>query len=198
LASFPSEIKANPNGRFGSIASFWSSTEYFRSFPENGRCQGRSPCLKSANMRHERGRQLRRPYQQLETEAHHAPVMRFLWSTPYSLYRKGHAATSATRITAAASNTQRFMALRIAAKTGHCKNQIRPLGVKTGRYLAPHGNRLAIPEPFPKAAAYAHRMSVQGQTQKSRRVTRKSPSPLRTDIVCWAYQVRKAPISDLA
>jgi hypothetical protein len=143
-------------------------------------------------MRHERGRQLRRPYQQLETEAHHAPVMRFLWSTPYSLYRKGHAATSATRITAAASNTQRFMALRIAAKTGHCKNQIKPLGVKTGRYLAPHGNRLAIPEPFPKAAAYAHRMSVQGQPQTSTHPSERSAlTPLRTSSAWRSTSVKR-------
>jgi hypothetical protein len=118
--------------------------------------------------------------------------MRFLWSTPYSLYRKGHAATSATRITAAASNTQRFMALRIAAKTGHCKNQIKPLGVKTGRYLAPHGNRLAIPEPFPKAAAYAHRMSVQGQPQTSTHPSERSAlTPLRTSSAWRSTSVKR-------
>jgi hypothetical protein len=30
----------------GSIASFWSSADYFRFSPGNGHCQGRSPCLK--------------------------------------------------------------------------------------------------------------------------------------------------------
>ena len=37
--------------QFGSIASFWSSTDYFRSSPGNGHCQNRSPCLKSAKSR---------------------------------------------------------------------------------------------------------------------------------------------------
>ena len=32
----------------GSIASFWSSANYFRSSPANGHRQGRSPCLKGA------------------------------------------------------------------------------------------------------------------------------------------------------
>ena len=34
--------------RVGSIASFWSSADYFRSSPGNGHRQGRSPCLKGA------------------------------------------------------------------------------------------------------------------------------------------------------
>ena len=34
--------------RFGSIASIWSSPDYFRSSPENGHRRGRSPCLKGA------------------------------------------------------------------------------------------------------------------------------------------------------
>ena len=34
--------------RFGSIASFWLSADYFRSSPANGHRQGRSPCLKGA------------------------------------------------------------------------------------------------------------------------------------------------------
>ena len=48
--------------RNGSIASFWSSADYFRSSPGNGHCQGRSPCLKSAKsamrdrIRHANGR----------------------------------------------------------------------------------------------------------------------------------------------
>jgi hypothetical protein len=39
----------------GSIASFWSSADYFRSSPGNGHRRGRSPCLKGAKtglMRH--------------------------------------------------------------------------------------------------------------------------------------------------
>jgi len=38
--------------RLGSIAPLWPSVDYFRSFPGNGHCQGRSPCLKGANSSH--------------------------------------------------------------------------------------------------------------------------------------------------
>jgi hypothetical protein len=38
--------------RYGSVAPIWSSADYFRSSPGNGHCQGRSPCLKGASMRH--------------------------------------------------------------------------------------------------------------------------------------------------
>src|SRR6266481_3304818 len=37
--------------RDGSIASFWSSADYFRSSPGDGHRQGRSPCLKGAKSR---------------------------------------------------------------------------------------------------------------------------------------------------
>ena len=37
--------------RSGSIASFWSSADYFRSSPGNGHPQSRSPCLKGAHTR---------------------------------------------------------------------------------------------------------------------------------------------------
>ena len=51
VARDASQQNVSANGRYGSIASFWSSTDYFRSSPGNGHRQGRSPCLKAAKQK---------------------------------------------------------------------------------------------------------------------------------------------------